>query len=452
MIIKNTQDLVTHGKIEPRKICIDLMETALRSVDLYKETKRLVRIKGNYLLAVEKKYDLSKFDRIFVLGAGKATFAIAKALEEILGEKITDGVISVKKGETGFLDHIRVFESSHPLPGENSKLAADEIFSIARRATSNDLFICAITGGASSLLVSPVDGISLDEKIAVNKMLLESGAPIIAINSVRNHLSKIKGGNLAQRIFPGKILNLIAIDEIEGLPWGPTVPDRTTFNDSVHYLKRYDLWEKVPASVRSHLSSGSKGKKKDTPKESDLKKVELQNVILASNEKMLEAVRQRARQLKLNAVILISKLEAESKDAGKVFGCIAAEIESRKRPVKPPCVLIAGGETTVTIDHAEGTGGPSQEFVLGAALEISNTKNIAITSLDTDGTDGPTSAAGGIVDSLTLARAEKFEEDIVSKLASHSSYELLEKLKDQVITGVTGTNVMDLDLAVILSS
>jgi glycerate 2-kinase len=179
----------------------------------------------------------------------------------------------------------------------------------------------------------------------------------------------------------------------------------------------------------------------------------LYNVILASNEKMLRAVARRARQLRLNALILSSKLEGESSEAGRVFGSIAAEVEANRRPAKPPLVLIAGGETTVRIDQdvVQGTGGPSQEFALGAALEISHTKRISVSSLDTDGSDGPTEAAGGIVDSLTLARSERLNEDIVSNLRKHSSFELLRKLNDQIVTDVAGTNVMDLDLAVILS-
>jgi glycerate 2-kinase len=452
MIIKNTSKLLSHGDVRSRKICLDLIEVALRSVDLFRETKLNFRVKDDALIAAGQKFKIPELDRIVVIGAGKATFAIAKALDEILGRKITAGVISIKKGEDRRLAHIKVIESGHPFPDENSLKSAQEIVELIGHPSDRDLFICAITGGASSLLVSPADGISLQDKILMNELLLNSGAPINVINSVRNHVSKIKGGNLALLMQPAKILNLIAIDEIEGLPWGPTVADRTTFRDSINFLNENSLWNKMPSSVRNHIKKGLKNKKLETPKEDDFKGLSIHNIILASNEKMLDAVLKEAKKFRLNGSILSSRIQGESSEAGRVLGSIAAEVRSKGRPLPRPCVLIAGGETTVKIEgRNNGKGGPSQEFVLGAALAIAGYKNTTIASIDTDGTDGPTDVAGAICDGNTLQRARnKLHEDIVTNLSKHSSYQLLRKLEDTIKTGPTETNVMDLDLAVIL--
>jgi len=247
------------------------------------------------------------------------------------------------------------------------------------------------------------------------------------------------------------MINLIVIDEIAGRPWGPTVPDTTTFEDAVTVLKKYELWEKTPKSVREYLKRGTIDPSLETLKPCDFKDFKVHNIILADNETMCEAAKKRAEELGLKSLILSTKLEGESREAGIVLASIAKEIEEKGRPVKPPCVLIMGGETTVTITGPHGKGGPSQELVLGASLKIDGSKKVVIASIDTDGTDGPTEIAGGIVDGYTLKRAEEKGIDIFESLRKHNCYEALMKLQDAIITEPTGTNVMDLDIVVVMS-
>ena len=451
MIIKNKEELLSHRNRRGREVALDVIEYAMKAVDSYEVAKKMVYIENDRKLIVcNLSYDLSKVGNIYVVGAGKATFPIAQALDEILGDRIKRGAINVKRGEKRMLKHIKVREAGHPIPDEMGLEGAKEIVEIAKEAKEGDLVFACITGGASALMPLPAEGISLEDKRRVTDLLLKCGATIDEINAVRKHISAIKGGRLAMYIHPAEVINLIVIDEVAGLPWGPTVPDTTTFEDAVRALKKYDLWEKVPDSVRKHLERGLTDLNLETPKPKDFEGLKVYDIILANNEVACEAAKKRAEELGFNSVILSTVLEGESGEVGIVLAGIAKEIEERGRPLKPPCVFIVGGETTVTITGQPGEGGPSQELALGFALKIAGSKNIVIASIDTDGTDGPTDIAGGIADGYTIERAKEKGIDIYESLMRHNSSYVLKELGDAIITGPTGTNVMDLNVIVVL--
>ena len=448
MIVKNKSQLLSQGNIEGRRIALNLVEYAITVVNAYAAAKKRIQRKGDRFTVDNLQYDLSSLGQIYVVGGGKASFPIAQALEEIFNERIAKGVVSVKRGESRRLRRIEVIEAGHPIPDEKSLEAGNKIVELAKNVKKGDIVFCAISGGASALLSLPAGDITLEDKREITDMLLKCGARIDEINCVRNHISSIKGGKLAELLREAEIINLIIIDEVAGQPWGPTAPDNTTFQDAVNVLEKYDLWKKTSDTVKDYLERGRGDPSLETPK--SFEDLRIHNVILADNQIMCEAVEKKARELGLKPLILSTVTEAESREAGIVLGSIAREAELRNRPAAPPCVLIMGGETTVTIPSQHGKGGPSQEFALGACLKIAGSESITVVSIDTDGTDGPTDIAGGITDGFTLERAKKNNIDIYRGLITHNAYEVLMEIRDAVITEPTDTNVMDLNLAVVI--
>jgi len=450
MIIKNRGELLSHGNRVAREVALDVAEHALTAVNSHKALKKMVRVDDDRKLIVGNlSYDLSKIGNLYVVGAGKATFPIGQVLDEVLGERIKRGAINVKRGEGRRLRYIKVREAGHPIPDEMGLEGAREIMDIAGEAKEGDLVFCAITGGASALMPLPAEGIGLEDKKRVTDLLLKCGAAIDEINAVRKHVSAIKGGRLAMHIHPAEVINLIVIDEVAGLPWGPTVPDTTTFEDAVYALKKYYLWERIPDSVRKYLERGLANPSLETPKPRDFEGLKVHDIVLANNEIACEAAKKRAGELGLSSTILSTVLEGESREAGIVLAGIAKEIQKEGEPLEPPCVLVVGGETTVTITEQPGEGGPSQELALAFSLKISGSGKIAIVSIDTDGTDGPTDIAGGIADGYTVDRAKQKGMDIYETLMRHNSSYVLRELEDTIITGPTETNVMDLNIIVI---
>ena len=450
MIIKNKKELLSHGNKRGRAVVLDVIENAIRAVNPYDIVKKMVRIENERKLIVgELNYDLSTVGNIYVIGAGKATLPIAQVLDEILGEHIKKGVVIVKKGQGRRLKAIEVMEAGHPIPDKAGLEGAKEIIEIAKAAKARDLVFCVITGGASALMPFPAQGIALEDKKRVTDILLKCGATISEINVVRKHISAIKGGRLATCIHPAELINLLVIDEVAGLPWGPTVPDVTTFGDAVRVLKKYDLWEGIPVSVRKYLQKGLTDSSLETPKPKDFEGLKIRNIILANNKTACEKAKIRAEALGFNSMILSTVLEGESRETGIVLASIAKEVEASGRPIRPPCVLILGGETTVTIAGQHGMGGPSQELAISFSLRIPGSEKIVIASIDTDGTDGPTDIAGGIADGYTIGRAKEKGISVYKSLIRHNSSYILKELKDAIITGPTGTNVMDLNVIAI---
>jgi len=448
--IKNRKQLMSHGNIEIRKVAIDILNDALTKADPYLEIKKIVSLNNNRLKVGNLTFDLGEYRRIFLLGAGKATFPIAKALEEILGDKITAGVVICKYGQEGNLKYSKLHLASHPIPDEAGYIAAREAMTLAKKTRPGDIVFAGITGGSSALMPLPVSEVSLEEKKIINKLLLTCGANIIEINAVRKHLSQIKGGWLAKNIHPeAQIINLTVSDVI-GDPLDyitcPTVPDTSTFEDARNVISKYKLWEKLPVSAKNYLKNATP--EMETPK--DLSDHQLHNFIIVAGDVACVAAEKKAKEMGLNTMILSTMFEGESMELGRTFAAIAKEIVLNKRPINPPCVIIGGGETTITLKGKYGLGGPNQEFALSSALYFEDMKNVAIVGLDTDGTDGPTKIAGAIVDSHSVDRAEKLGISLRKELEWHNTLEVFEKMGDAIFTGSTGTNVNDLKLLIII--
>lgn len=450
--IKNKEQLLSHGNYKLRKIAIEIVEHALAKADPYVATKKLVKLENNILYVGKKTIDLSNVDKIYVIGAGKATYPIAKALEEILSDKIYDGAIICKYGQEGKLKHVRLYYAGHPFPDENGFSAAKEISKLANNTKANDLVFSCMTGGSSSLMPYPAKNISLEDKRLVNKLLLTCGANIIEINSVRKHLSQIKGGRLAKNIHQKAHLINLTVSDVIGDPLdyitGPTVPDTSTFNDARRVISNYKLWDRLPESASFYLKKGNR--ENESPKPEDLKNHHIDNYVIVSGDSACVGAEEKAKQLKLNTMILSTMFEGESSELGRTFISIGKEIYFNNRPIKRPCAIIAGGETTIKLGDNYGLGGPNQEFAMSSLLYMKNIKNMLILGLDTDGTDGPTDIAGAMVDCQSIIEAEKFNISIQEELLKHNETEILQKTNDAILTGATGTNVNDLKMLIVV--
>jgi len=324
---------------------------------------------------------------------------------------------------------------------------------LVSQANDDDLVICLLSGGGSSLMPQPRIGISLEDKKMVTDALLKSGATINEINTVRKHISDLKGGWLAKKAYPATVVNLILSDVVgdplDSIASGPTVPDSTTFRDAVEILKRYKIWSKVPRSVAKVLRDGEKGLIPETPKAGDEAFTKVHNIVVGNNFTASMAAYNNVREAELNALLLSSCLEGQARDVGTMFACIAKEIIVSENPVPKPAGIVAGGETTVTV-VGKGKGGRNQEIALGAALKIGNADGVVVASISTDGIDGPTDAAGAIADGKTLLRGHELRLDPKRFLAENDSYSFFSKLRDLIFTGPTGTNVCDVSVIVVL--
>ncbi|MEO8597884.1 MAG: glycerate kinase [Candidatus Solibacter sp.] len=401
--------------------------------------------------AVTRRLARGKYDRyrhIYVIGAGKAGASMALAAERVLGKRITAGLVNVKDGHLAKLKRIELNQCGHPVPDRRGIEGAARIAEIAAQAGREDLVICLVSGGASALLPFPAEGITLEEKQAATRLLLASGANIHEINAVRKHISRIKGGQLARLAAPARVESLLLSDVIgdnlDVIGSGPTAPDASTFAAAAAILDRYGIRSRVPASVRQRIEAGMRGEIAETPKPADPLFARVQNTVVGGNRLALDAAARAARELGYRTLILSSTIEGETREIARMHAAIAREVVDSGRPVRPPACIITGGETTVTI-KSDGLGGRNQEFVLAAALDIAGLDRVVIFSAGTDGTDGPTDAAGAIADGATLRR----KPDARAYLERNDSYHYFQALKDLVITGPTNTNVMDVRLLLI---
>ncbi len=447
---KNYDRLVAHGNGLLRRDALDILNAGLLRADPGKATRGLVRVDDRTLFIGDASYRLDRFRHIYVFGAGKATFPIAAALDDTLGERITEGIVTCKDGQEGRLAHIGIRLASHPIPNENGMRAAEEILALARKTGPDDLVFACITGGSSALMPLPVPEISLDDKKEANRILLTCGANIIEINAVRKHLSLIKGGRLAQAVHPGALLVNLTVSDVIGDPLDyitdPTVPDTSSFRDAKNTMDKYDLWGAMPAPVSAYLRNPPADR--ETPKSLDTRHIE--NHIVVEGDAACTGAEARAKELGYDTAILSTMFEGESRELGRTFGFIAREVLLNSRPLKAPCAFIGGGETIVTIRSGErGEGGPNQEFALGAALEIADLENVVVAGLDTDGTDGPTLFAGGMADEESRRRARECGVDLFAALRSHDASLVLQATEDIFVTGNTGTNVNDLKIMLI---
>jgi len=456
---------------EQRAMARDILSAALRAVDPAEAVHRYMRRDGDHLRIGQKSYDLSSLDHIYVVGAGKAGATMAAAAEAILGERLTAGWVNTKYGhrlvgaplslsqdsrtEVGDRDQSRliIHEAGHPVPDNNGVQGTREIIKLIAQAGERDLVLCLISGGGSALMIAPAAGLTLTDKQAVTRLLLACGATINELNCIRKHLSAIKGGQLARLAHPAQVATLILSDVVgnplDVIASGPTVPDTTTFGDAWKILEGYDLIDKVPPAVRLHLEKGLKGEIADTPKSGDPIFSRVDNLVIGSNDLAAQAAVERARQLGLHAMLLSTYVEGEAREVARVLAGIVREMDASGHPLPRPSCIVVGGETTVTV-RGTGLGGRNQELALAAAMKIAGLKDVLILACGSDGTDGPTDAAGAIADGETVARARSRGLDPAAYLANNDSYHFFQALGDLVVTGPTGTNVNDLTLLLAL--
>jgi hydroxypyruvate reductase len=432
-----------------------IFQAALRAADPVPAVLRHVRREGEVLIAGGRRYDLDSVRNVYVIGAGKASARIAVAVEQLLGRRITAGLINAPNANAPNavkLRRVEINQCGHPVPDRRGVAGARRIAQIASDAGPDDLIVCLISGGASALLPLPAPPITLAEKQAVTQLLLHCGANIHEMNCVRKHLSLIKGGHLARLAYPATLLTLILSDvigdDLDVIGSGPTAPDPTTFRDARAIFEKFRIWNQLPRAVRGRILSMAGTATGETPKPGDRIFRKTRNVIVGSNALAVDAAAREARRLGFHTLVLSTFLEGEAREAARVHASIAKEIRASGRPVKPPACVITGGETTVTV-RGKGRGGRNQEFALASALAIAGLRDTVILSAGTDGSDGPTSAAGAIADGTTVARAEALGRNAAAFLASNDSYSFFDALGDLIETGPTGTNVADIQLILV---
>ncbi|MBZ2170973.1 glycerate kinase [Nitratidesulfovibrio sp. SRB-5] len=435
---------------EQRAVLDHILSRALDAVAPDRAVHRHVRRNGNILHIAGRDYDLSAHERVYVVGAGKGAAPMAAALEDILGDRVHDGVVVVKYGHTAPLKRIALREAAHPVPDAAGERAANEILDLVRTAGPRDLVLCALTGGASALTPALQPGITLDDMRAATTLLLECGATIHEINALRKHLSAFGGGNLARAAAPARVVSLIISDvvgdDLDVIASGPTSPDVSTYADCKSIADRFGILHRLPGPVVERLTAGLRGMAAETPKPGDPVFGAVQNCIVASNRLALEAAAEAAAAHGYRPRILTDTMTGEARvRARELVEEAASAAEGLPHPEGPFC-LLAGGETTVTITGG-GLGGRNQEMALAAAIrmdELADCQHIAMLCAGTDGTDGPTDAAGGYASGSTLCVARQCGVDAHGHLADNDAYHFLDRTGHLLRTGPTLTNVMDL--------
>lgn len=430
-----------------RQQALRVLQAALEAVDPANAVRRYLSVEGHVLRVGERRYDLDHYRRVLVVGGGKASGAMAQAVEELLGDRVAAGWVNVKDGYTAPTRRIHLHEAGHPLPDARGLAGARRMVELAAEAGEGDLVLCLISGGGSALTTLPVQGVSLDDMQALTKELLRCGATINEINSVRKHLSQIAGGNLARLAHPATLVSIL-VSDVVGSPLdviasGPTVPDTSTYADALAVLDKYGIRAQVPANIVAHLESGRAGAVPETPKAGDIAFARTQNLIVADNAIAAQAALAAAEAMGFHTLLLSTYVEGEAREVAKVMAAIAKEAAQNGRPQSRPACIVAGGETTVTL-RGQGRGGRNQELALAAAIQLDGWQDILIAALATDGSDGPTDAAGALAEGETLARAAQLGLKAQDYLANNDSYAFFQALGDLLLTGPTNTNVNDL--------
>lgn len=429
---------------------VAVVHAALAAVEPGAAVHRHVERQGSRLVIAGQSYDLDAVDRIWVVGGGKAAPAMAGALASLLGDRLAGGLVVTRHGhadpgiKTG---PIEVAEAGHPLPDAAGVAATRRMADLLQQATGRDLVLALLSGGASALLTLPAGALALDDLVRTTELLLHSGATISELNSVRKHLSQIKGGGLARLASPARVAALVLSDVVgdplEVIASGPASPDATTFADAWAVVERYGLAERLPGAVAARLRAGLEGSVDETLKPGDALFQQVQTVIVGSNRLAAEAAVESARQLGFHALLLSTFVEGEAREVGRVAAALAREVAVHGRPVPRPACLVWGGETTVTV-RGRGMGGRNQELALAAALALEDIPGVLLVALGTDGSDGPTDAAGAVAGGQTVARARALGLRPRAYLANNDAYPFFDALGDLLRTGPTGTNVNDL--------
>jgi glycerate-2-kinase len=431
----NRSGLISPGDSSTREDLLDMVMSGLEAIDPYRCVKDALSMDNGRLSFQGGSIDLFEVERVIVVGTGKATVGMAKAIWDLLQDHVTEGYLNVL--EEGRIGPIVLHKSTHPHPSEGGREGAMAILDLCEEAGRNDLVISLITGGGSAMMPLPPDGISIDDKRRTSEMLMRAGADIGELNTVRKHLSLIKGGQMAAACYPARVLSLILSDVVgdpmESICSGPTSPDPTTFLDAVEVLRRKSLWESVPSTVRGHLERGEG----ETPKPGSVVFERVTNLIVGNNRKALEAVQSKARERGYNTLILSSTVEGEAREVGKILASVGRECVKYGTPLESPAIIIAGGETTVTVT-GDGRGGRNSELVLGALHKL--VPGVTMLSFGTDGVDGRSVGGGALADMDSLS------DDWRDFMERNDSVSYFEREGGLMITGPTGTNVGDMIL------
>jgi len=439
--------LVLSRHADARRRYLSIMEAALAAVDPYQAVRARLHRRGDELWIDGQMYDLSRFRRILVVGAGKAGAPMVRAVEDTLGESITAGLVVVKTGHAAPTSRVEIVEATHPIPNQAGLDAGQRILTQLADAGADDLVLVLVSGGGSALLEAPA-GLTLAELQATTDALLACGATINEINTLRKHLSLVKGGQLARVASPATLVTLV-LSDVVGSPLdviasGPTAPDLSTWDDAWAVVTKYELAPRLPAAVLARLQAGIRGDLPDTPKPDDPIFATARTVIVGDNRVAALAGCQHATALGYRSLLLTTFVEGEACEVAKVVAALAKEVRRSGQPVAPPACLILGGETTVTLGVQPGHGGRNQELALAAALALEGMAGVAVAALATDGSDGPTDSAGGLIDGETVARGRAAGLYAVVALRRHDAYPYLRATGDLLLTGPTQTNVNDL--------
>ncbi|MCU0237316.1 MAG: glycerate kinase [Acidobacteria bacterium] len=413
---------------------------------------------GHLLLrAAGHAYRLDDFHRLLVVGGGKAAARMGQAVEEILADRIDSGLLVTRRGHAAPLRRLRLVEAAHPVPDEAGMRAAQEMIALLAGLNEKTLVLCLLSGGASALMAAPASGVLLADKQAVTDLLLKAGAAIDELNAVRKHLSAIKGGRLAKAAFPATVLTLILSDVIgdrlDVIASGPTAPDDTTFDDAAAVISKYGLWERLPVRAAAYLRRGLEGREAETIKKDDPCFRRTAHVLVGSLSQALDAAAVRAGELGFPAQVITRELQGEARQAARFLAGRAQQAREALPPAGRGC-LLSGGETTVRV-RGKGRGGRNQEMALAFALEIAGNEGIEMLAAGSDGNDGPTDAAGAIVDGATVAAGKNLGLDAALFLENNDSYSYFSELdargggRSHVRTGPTGTNVMDIQVILV---
>jgi glycerate 2-kinase len=429
-----------------------ILASAINHADAGEAVLNSIVLQGNQLVIAGRPYDLTEYDRILIIGIGKAIYPMLSALHGILANRITSAFAITKRGYIGsklLLDDPRVsiVEASHPVPDRSNLQASASLVAMLHDLTAHDLVICLLSGGGSALLVQPPHGISLCDLRLVTQLLLSSGADIGEMNAIRKHLDSLKGGGLARLLYPASVVSLIISDvvgdHLDHIASGPTVADPTTFQAAWAVLKKYRLIDQVPPAIRHHLKAGVTGTIPETLKPGDPIFDHVVNVIIGSNSQAARLAEDSASRCGFHARLLTTSLQGEASQAGKSLTESVKSLAFFSPPFPRPACFIAGGETTVTI-HGAGLGGRNQELALGAVDSLSGDASLLLVSLATDGGDGPTDAAGAVATHQTKSLGLSLGLDSAVYLANNDAYHYFERLGDLLKTGPTLTNVNDL--------
>jgi len=458
MSVKNMDELLSDTTEEERvlrEVAFDLINSVISAIHPSKLIRNNIALETDGLKLGNEIIPFSEFNKVVVVGGGKGSGFMAQEIEQILQELISHGTVAVLEGTEShfFTKHIKICGAGHPIPSPGGVAAVEQIREDICTSNEDDLVLCLISGGGSAILPSPEETLSLEDLQRVNELLLKSGATIHEINAVRKHIEKTKGGKLAQVAFPRKMVSLILSDvvgdSLDTIASGPTYPDTSTFQDAGNVLTKYHLWDEIPNSARKIIEDGLAEKLAETPKVGDKIFNNVRNYIIGSNETACLAMKTKAEKLNFNTTILSTEVEGEARHFGTVLGSIGKRLVMRRNTMScSPCLLIFGGETTVTV-RGTGKGGRNQELCAAAAKKIDGLQNVLISSFATDGIDGPTNAAGGIVDGRSLQKAAEKGLDVNDFLKRNDTYPLLKQIQGLLITGPTASNVADISFILV---